>query len=48
MPTEQFKLNFTEVLWTYTVQQADMITAGNVAAGWSIARNRPIGQFTTS
>lgn len=47
MPTEQFKLNFTEILWTYTVQQADMNTAGNVAAGWSIARNRPIGQFTT-
>jgi type VI secretion system secreted protein Hcp len=47
MPTEQFKLNFTEVLWTYTVQQADMTAAGNMHSGWSIARNRPIGQFTT-
>jgi type VI secretion system secreted protein Hcp len=46
MPTEQFKLNFTEILWTYTVQKADMKTAGNLSAGWSIARNRPIGQFT--
>jgi type VI secretion system secreted protein Hcp len=24
-----------------------MNTSGNLAAGWSIARNRPIGQFTT-
>jgi type VI secretion system secreted protein Hcp len=47
MPTEQFKLNFTEILWTYTVQEADMNTSGNLASGWSIARNRPIGQFTT-
>ncbi|MBL8471851.1 MAG: type VI secretion system tube protein Hcp [Rhodocyclaceae bacterium] len=46
MPTEQFKLNFTEMLWTYTVQKADLTPAGNVSTGWSIARNRPIGQFT--
>jgi type VI secretion system secreted protein Hcp len=46
MPTEQFKLNFTEILWTYTVQTADTGTAGNIATGWSVARNRPIGQFT--
>lgn len=46
MPTEQFKLNFTEILWTYTVQRADTKPAGNFATGWSIARNRPIGQFT--
>ncbi|WP_148716429.1 Hcp family type VI secretion system effector [Chitinolyticbacter meiyuanensis] len=46
MPTEQFKLSFTEILWTYTVQKADTTTAGNLSAGWSIARNRPIGQFT--
>jgi type VI secretion system secreted protein Hcp len=45
MPTEQFKLSFTEILWTYTVQTTDMGTPGNVSAGWSIARNRPIGQF---
>lgn len=46
MPTEQFRLNFTEVLWKYTVQRADTISAGVVPAGWSIARNRPIGEFT--
>jgi type VI secretion system secreted protein Hcp len=36
MPTEQFKLNFTEILWTF----------GSQTSGWSLARNRPIGQFT--
>ncbi len=46
MPTEQFKLNFTEILWTYSVQRADTGSAGNLSAGWSIARNRPIGKFT--
>jgi len=47
MPTEQFKLNFTEVLWTYTVQNAQTDSAGNMLAGWSVSRNRPIGQFTS-
>ncbi|MBA3774700.1 MAG: type VI secretion system tube protein Hcp [Ramlibacter sp.] len=46
MPTEQFKLNFSEILWTYNVQLANMQVKGNVAAGWSLARNRPITQFT--
>lgn len=46
MPTEQFKLNFTEILWTYTMQKADLAMAGKQTTGWSIARNRPIGQFT--
>lgn len=46
MPTEQFKLNFTEILWTYTVQAADTSTPGSMRAGWSLARNRPIGGFT--
>jgi len=46
MPTEQFKLNFTEVLWAYTVQMADTGRAGTLASGWSLARNRPIGAFT--
>mgnify|MGYP000046815395 CR=1 FL=1 len=47
MPTEQFKLNFTEILWTYTVQNADTTLAGNKMSGWSVSRNRPIGQFTS-
>lgn len=46
MPTEQFKLSFTEILWTYTVQNADTSLAGNKMSGWSVSRNRPIGQFT--
>ena len=46
MPTEQFKLNFTEILWTYTIQTADMKTPGSMHAGWSLARNRTIGDFT--
>ncbi|MFZ0267033.1 type VI secretion system tube protein Hcp [Caulobacter sp.] len=45
MPTERFKLNFTEILWTYVVQTAGA-TTGQVSAGWSLARNRPIGAFT--
>ncbi len=46
MPTEQFKLNFTEILWTYSVQGADKTNLGNFNSGWSIAHNRPIAQFT--
>ncbi|WP_035059811.1 Hcp family type VI secretion system effector [Andreprevotia chitinilytica] len=46
MPTEQFKISFTEIVWTYTVQLADTGTAGNISSGWSVSRNRPIGQFT--
>ena len=45
MPTEQFKLNFTEILWTYTVQENDMTTPGSMRAGWSLSKNRPIGGF---
>lgn len=46
MPTEQFKLNFTEILWEFSVQLADTRRAGKRPAGWSVARNRPIGKFT--
>ena len=46
MPTEQFKLNFTEILWFYTVQLADTKILGKRTSGWSLARNRPITQFT--
>jgi type VI secretion system secreted protein Hcp len=37
MPTEQFKLNFTEIVWRYEA---------GPASGWSLARNRPIAQLT--
>ena len=46
MPTEQFKLSFTEILWTYSVQLADGKPATQHTTGWSLARNRPIGTFT--
>ncbi|MES2192366.1 MAG: type VI secretion system tube protein Hcp [Pseudomonadota bacterium] len=47
MPTEQFKLNFTEILWYYTMQRADTgIVMGKRMSGWSMARNRPITEFT--
>ncbi|GAB3347271.1 Hcp family type VI secretion system effector [Lysobacter tyrosinilyticus] len=46
MPTEQFKLNFTEILWESTVQSADAARAGIESSGWSLARNRVIGSFT--
>ncbi|HEX5127949.1 MAG TPA: type VI secretion system tube protein Hcp [Rhodocyclaceae bacterium] len=46
MPTEQFKLNFTEILWTYTIQNVQLGTPGNRQTGWSIMHNRPIGSFT--
>ena len=45
MPTEQFKLNFTEILWTYTVQTANTGRAGSLSSGWSLARNRHIGSI---
>lgn len=46
MPTEQFKLNFTEILWSYSVQQADGQPGARHTTGWSLARNRPIHTFT--
>ncbi|MEX0142097.1 hypothetical protein D3C85_396560 [compost metagenome] len=46
MPTEQFKLNFTEILWSHSVQQADGKPGPQHTTGWSLARNRPIGAFT--
>ncbi|HKQ30694.1 MAG TPA: type VI secretion system tube protein Hcp [Burkholderiales bacterium] len=46
MPTEQFKLNFTEILWKYTVQTANTGHTGVMTSGWSLARNRFIGTFS--
>lgn len=48
MPTEQFKLNFTEILWTFNVQTAEMVSLGSVTTGWSLARNRPIAQLSAA
>lgn len=43
MPTEKFKLNFTEVGWHHQVQGANVSnTGGFTAAAWSVSKNRPI------
>ncbi len=44
--TEQFKLNFTEILWSYSAL-AGGNQLGKTSSGWSITLNRPIGAFTT-
>jgi type VI secretion system secreted protein Hcp len=46
MPTEQFTLNFTEIIWTYMRRTSDGKPAGIMTSGWSLARNRPIAQFS--
>jgi type VI secretion system secreted protein Hcp len=46
MPTEQFKINFTEILWTYTTDSRAQNESQTVSAGWSLARNAPIHAFT--
>lgn len=46
MPTEQFKLSFTEILWTYDTQQSQSKDAVAQTTGWSLLKNRPIEQFT--
>lgn len=46
MPSEQFKLNFTEILWTYNTQTTDSNRADKVSAGWSKERNHTITGFT--
>ncbi len=46
MPTEQFKLNFTEILWQNTTRLVGTKTPGQSMSGWSLARNRPITAFT--
>ncbi len=46
MPTEHFKLNFTEILWSYSMQQAHGQPGAQHTAGWSLARNRPSHTFT--
>lgn len=48
MPTEQLKLNFTEILWTTNIQTAEMENKGQVITGWSLAQNRPITQLSSS
>ncbi|MBC3806567.1 type VI secretion system tube protein Hcp [Undibacterium seohonense] len=46
LPTEQFKLSFTEILWTYTVQQNDTKRQDSLSSGWSLLKNKPIGALS--
>ncbi|MFC7297564.1 type VI secretion system tube protein Hcp [Herminiimonas aquatilis] len=46
MPTEQFKLNFTEVLWSYSAQLSASHVADKVATGWNKERRHTITAFT--
>lgn len=46
MPTEQFKLNFTAILWQYSVAKADTTNIGSIETGWSIAKNKVIQTFS--
>lgn len=47
MPTEQFKLNFAEIMWDFTVQNPDSKwVPGKKASGWSLMKNGPIGAFS--
>ncbi|GGN25296.1 MULTISPECIES: type VI secretion system tube protein Hcp [Marinomonas] len=48
MPTEQFKLNFTEIGWHHQVQGANVGNQGGFsAAAWSVAKNRPIAALSS-
>jgi len=42
--TEQFSLNFTEVIWTHFSRSAG--AENRFSHGWSLSRNRPIALFT--
>ncbi len=46
MPTEQFKLSFTEIIWEFTIQNTDASMGGNVSSQWSIAKNSPNVELT--
>ena len=46
MPTEQFKINFTKILWTLTLPDVDVSRSCSLRSGWSIVHNRPIDNIT--
>ncbi|MBC3935537.1 type VI secretion system tube protein Hcp [Undibacterium sp. CY7W] len=47
MPTEQFKLSFTEILWTYATPSTEASAPVTISSGWSVVRNRPISAFSS-
>ena len=46
MPTEQFKVNFTDISWDFNMQKNDTSPGGHIGAGWSVSQNIPIGTIT--
>ena len=48
MPTEQFKLSFSEILWSYQVQNVQVASAAPqiIKTGWSVTHHRPISDFS--
>jgi type VI secretion system secreted protein Hcp len=42
MLTEQFRLNFTDIVWTYEMAGFGGASPGTLTSGWSVVRNRPI------
>jgi type VI secretion system secreted protein Hcp len=46
MPTEQFKINFAEIIWTYNTQNTDTTIKGSIKTGWSFIKNQLITEFT--
>lgn len=46
MPIEQFKLTFSDIAWTYSVQQNDMKRQDSLSSEWSLAQNMPIGALS--
>lgn len=50
MPTEQFQLNFTDVMWTYYPQANDTSQpgAGSLIKGWSVRQNQALAAAPTA
>lgn len=46
MATEQFKLNFTELLWQHQPQDSSIGNNDALTTGWSTSKNRPINTLT--
>ena len=46
MPTEEFTLSFTEILWTFHISGGTDGSANQIKKGWSILHNRSIDAFS--
>ncbi|ALU89494.1 type VI secretion system tube protein Hcp [Herbaspirillum rubrisubalbicans] len=48
MPTEQFKINFTDIMWTYYPQANDTSVGGMLMKGWSVRQNQALSAAPTA